>query len=231
MRERRTAAAGVGLLVLALMTGSSVAAEPPPVVYRSPASDEVVKTATVTVSADVYLGTTTGLSPKVQLELAGEKERATQERESEPGNQCQRFTFAVPVRHNGQYRATITALAADPTPPTGSCEGAGTGSRVFFVAASPGRPAGVEATTANGQVKVSDRNPEPDLVNYRIQRSKGSSGPFEPAGETPPRRSRTCLSAKGASSVTRWWLCAEGPDLARRWLQSRRPRLRPRRRL
>ncbi len=181
MRGRRAAAAALGLVAVALMTGSSMAAEVP-VAYRSPAPDEVVKTATVTVSVDVPVGVTAGLQ-KFRLELAGEKERATQESEAEPGEPCPTLTFSVPVRHNGRYSATITALSADPT---ASCEGAGTAPRAFFVAAPPARPGGVKAVLANGQVKVSwDSNPEPDIVSYRIQRATGPTAAFEPAGETP----------------------------------------------
>jgi len=164
------------------MSGSSSAAEAP-VVYRSPGPDEVVRTATVTVSADVYVGVGPG---KVQLELAGAKERVIQEREPGPG--CQRLTFTVPLHNNGQYQAAVTTEQPVPAapPPDTACAGGTTATRDFFVAAPPDRPAGVKAAAENGQVKLSwEPNPEPDLLGYRVQRAKGSSAAFEPAGEAP----------------------------------------------
>lgn len=98
---------------------------------------------------------------------------------------CQEVNEPVSLSHNGSYQVAVTtdvpALIA-----SGECQGGTAAPRQFFVAAPPRPPSGVKAAMDPARtVTVSwDKNPEPDIVSYRVQRSVGA-GPFQQVGEMP----------------------------------------------
>jgi hypothetical protein len=153
------------------------------VVYRSPGNEETI-TSAPTITADVYVGSPVVPGQKLRLTVEGAKESAV--REVSATNACQRVSETVPLRHNGRYEVRIVADPALPAAgaPSGSCAGSSAESLIFFLAAPPARPGQLKATldprTRAANVSWA-RNPEPDVVGYRVQRARPNGG-FEAVG-------------------------------------------------
>ena len=179
------AAAGLAL-VLAL--GSLVLGAPsgwalPTIAVRSPGPGEVVTATSTTIAAEVSSigGKLTG-----HIRLTVDWAEGTQDQPLTPppipanGQQSQLVSFPVTLDRNGSYVATIEATDDGVAGGTGR-----TADYQFFVAAPPAPPSGAKAALGpGGKVAVSwNRNPEPDIVGYRVERNAGG-GPFTAIGTT-----------------------------------------------
>lgn len=141
---------------------------------KAPAAESVVPAANPTITADVrsVTGPLTGdirlavdwtESNQDQVVVAGTKAN---------GQNAQTVSFPVNLAFNGRYAALIEATEGNGSPER-SLE------RVFFVAAPPAVPSGVKAGIGPGaRPTVSwNRNPEPDIVGYRVQRPVAGKPP------------------------------------------------------
>jgi hypothetical protein len=181
---------GVSTQVLAQLPGGPPRPDGAPVTYEAPVVNATEKTSNVTITAFVLLGDVREPGQEINLGVEcvgagceGVTITRTLLTKDEP---CQRVEFAVPIPRNGRYKATISGPGRAGLLKTGRCEAIGQPPREFFVAAPPVRPAGVRAVPGPGKDTANiswNRNPEPDMLGYVVQRARGS-GPFEQIGET-----------------------------------------------
>jgi hypothetical protein len=105
------------------------------------------------------------------------------------GSSCQRVRFNdVALPYNGHYKATVTtsSLLASALVDE-ACAGTPDNEQEFFMGVSPVPPTGVNAGVKppqQGVVVSWEKNPEPDVVRYRVLRAKGADVKFEPVLET-----------------------------------------------
>jgi hypothetical protein len=168
-------------LVAAVLVASAVAligvrpaSALPVVAFHSPNLDDVLPVSNPTISADVSSagGNLTGrIRLRVDWAEDGVDRPAVWESGPVDGKQAQSVSFSVPLPLNGRYVATIDATDSTLAPLNEAHT-----ERAFFLAAPPAVPAGVRAILVSGKVTVSwARNPEPDIVGYRVQRSGGGA--------------------------------------------------------
>lgn len=181
--RRTLAVAGAATLAAALTPVASAQAPPPtpaPARFVVPGPGQTVSVSNPTIHAFVStLGT-----GKIFVTVAGP---VTVTREVTATSTCQEVRETVPLPVNGSYEVKVTADAPAPAPlaTDKSCQGGTPDPRQFFVAAPPKPPSGVKAAMEGRAANVSwAKNPESDIVSYRIQRSDGA-GPFKQVGEVP----------------------------------------------
>lgn len=179
---RRSAAMAAALLGYAgAVVGAGPASAVPVVAFKAPAQDEVVKVSNTTIGADISSATGT-LEGNITLIVdwtEGSQDQVAPRVVTANGQPSQSVSFPVTLPFNGSYVARIQATDSGVVGSQASAE------RRFFAAAPPAVPTGVRAALGSaGSATVSwDRNPEPDIVGYRVERSAGD-GPFSPVGTT-----------------------------------------------
>lgn len=175
-RTYLTAVTAVVLGSVSLLLGAGPASGGPVIFISSPGVAEVVPVANPTVVADVSPGVGGALTGPIRLTVNrtdGPQDPVVATKDPVNG-QSSRVSFGVKLAHNGNYVAVVEAT--DDAPITG---GVGRAERQFFVAAPPAVPSGVRAVGAGGgKVALAwNRNPEPDILRYRVERNAGD-GPF-----------------------------------------------------
>ncbi|MDQ3680131.1 MAG: hypothetical protein M3378_06235 [Actinomycetota bacterium] len=176
----RALAAASAASVVAVMLPSAAAAQGVStwVSYRAPGPDQVLTVSNPTLSAFV----STALPGKVYIKVTGP---TSVDRAVDVPAGCHPVNVPLSLTHNGRYTVSITA-DSPLLVGVGECEKGSLDPRSFFVAAPPKPPSGVTAVMGAARaVTVSwAKNPEPDIVSYRVQRSVGA-GPFQQIGEIP----------------------------------------------
>lgn len=177
MRALRRSARMLGAVVVAgAVFATSPASAVTLVQFTSPNPGQVVAVSNPTIAADITSadGSITG-DVTLTVDWTEGQEPVVSRTVTGNGGSSQSVSFSVALAYNGSYLARITtdgqAMPAE---------------QQFFVAAPPAAPSGVKAglVPASAKVAVSwNRNPEPDIVGYRVERSAGD-GPFSPVGTT-----------------------------------------------
>ncbi len=179
MRSLHRALAAIGAATLAVALAPVASAQAPPrapvrFVAPTPVQGQTVTASNPTIHAFV----SSLIGQKLVVTVAGP---ATFTKEVTAESTCQEVNVPVSLSHNGSYQVVVTTDI--PGIPLDKCEGGTAEPRQFFVAAPPRQPASVTAAMGPGRaVTVSwAKNPEPDIVSYRVQRSLGA-GPFQQVG-------------------------------------------------
>lgn len=180
MRSLRSALAAMGAATLAVALAPLASAQAPlraPVrfVAPTPGQGQTVTASNPTIHAFV----SSVIGQKLLVTVTGPATGpATVTKEVTAESTCQEVNVPVSLSHNGSYQVVVTTEV--PGIPLDKCEGGTAEPRQFFVAAPPRPPSGVKATMGPGRAVAAswDRNPEPDIVSYRVRRSVGA-GPFQ----------------------------------------------------
>jgi len=174
---------GAAILAVALSPAASAQAAGLPALARfvtpTPAPGQVLTVSNPTIHA--FVSSVPG--QKLVVTVTG---AANVTREVIASSTCQEVNQVVSLANNGNYQVAVTTDVPVPISLEQECQGGAAAPREFFVAAPPSPPSGVKAAMEPAPaVNVSfAKNPEPDIVSYRVQRSVGA-GAFQQVGETP----------------------------------------------
>lgn len=181
--RRALAAMGAAILAVALSPAASAQAAGLPALARfvtpTPAPGQVLTVSNPTIHA--FVSSVRG--QKLLVTVTG---AANVTKEVTATSMCQEVNEVVSLANNGSYQVAITTDVPVPISSEQECQGGAAAPREFFVAAPPSPPSGVKAAMDPARaVDVSfAKNPEPDIVSYRVQRSVGA-GAFQQVGEMP----------------------------------------------
>jgi len=187
MTAHRRALAAIGAVTLAAALSTVASAQgtgsPVPVNFVVPTQDQVLTVSNPTIRAYVSVSPVADQPQRLLVSVTG---AANVTKEVMATSECQEVEVPVALSRNGSYQVTVTADVPAPPAIDGECQGGTVTPRQFFVAAPPAPPGGVKAARDPARaVNVSwAKNPEPDVVSYRVQRSTGA-GPFQQVGEVP----------------------------------------------
>lgn len=177
----RMVAAGVAAAAaVAFFSAPPALAAGPTVTIASPANEATVTTAVVNVSGQASMRQGGTVNGQIVMKLTSLDGHPNLEFAQIPNGNPAPFNWPAAPTHNGRYMLTVDATGRDAAVDTTPSE-PGHAELFFNLAAPPAPPANLRAAVGdNRYVEVNwDRNAEPDLVGYQVQRSVGSNGQWE----------------------------------------------------